>query len=71
MDEEEIKKIKEDLYQYKTLYNILFEENKKLKEDCFKMQNTINELQQKEGKEQTKRGIIYRALRKIYHVIKR
>lgn len=65
---EEVEKIKKDLYRYKTLYEILLEENKTLKENCLNLQNRINELQQKE---RPKRSIIYRGLRKIYHIIKR
>lgn len=68
MNEKEVEKIKKDLYRYKTLYEILLEENRTLKENCLNLKNTVNELQQKEP---PKRCIIYRGLRKIYHIIKR
>lgn len=70
MNEEELKKIKKELYRYKTLYEITTEENKVLKENYVSMQNTLNDLQQKQS-EQNKKSIIYRGLRKIYHIIKR
>ena len=63
-------KLKKDLYRYKTLYEIVVEENKLLKENYINMQNTISQLQQKQ-EEPVKKSIIYRGLRKIYHKIKR
>lgn len=68
MKEHEVEKVKKELYRYKTLYEILLEENKTLKENCLNLQNTVIELQQKES---TKKCFVYRVLRKIYHRIKR
>ena len=69
MNENENKKIKKEIYRYKTLYEILLDENRTLKEKCLNLENRLNELQTK-PEEPSKRSIIYRGLRKIYHIIK-
>lgn len=69
MNEDGIEKLKKDIYRYKTLYEIVLDENRTLKEKCLNLENRVNELQTK-PEESPKRSIIYRVLRKIYHIIK-
>lgn len=61
--------IENELYRYKTLYEILLEENKLLKETNIQLQNIVNENSNTQGEQ--KKSIIYRGLRKVYRLIKR
>lgn len=61
--------IEKELYRYKTLYEIMLEENKLLKETNMQLQNIINESNNTQAEQ--KKSIIYRGLRKVYRLIKR
>lgn len=63
--------MKNDFYRYKTLYEIVLEENKLLKEKNTNLQNIISQLETEKQVEQPKKSIFYRGLRKIYHIVKR
>mgnify|MGYP004640240685 CR=1 FL=1 len=71
MSENEVERVKKELYRYKTLYKIILEENKLLKENNENMQNVISQFEQEEQKKSQERSIIYRGLRKIYHIVKK
>ncbi|MCI8384562.1 MAG: hypothetical protein HFJ33_06885 [Clostridia bacterium] len=62
----------ENFYQYKILYEIVKEENGLLKEENLNLQNKMRQLEEsKKQEEKPKKNIVYRGLRKIYHIVKR
>lgn len=71
MNEEELETLKKELYRYKTLYEIVIEENQLLKEKCTNLENTIYTFERERQQELPKKSFIYKGLRKIYHVVKR
>ena len=65
----------EEIYRYRTLYDIVSKENKLIKETNAELQQKIDQLsiqlEEQKNKEQPKHSIVYRGLRKIYHIVKR
>ena len=71
MENEKIDELKNNLYRYRTLYEIELEENKLLKEQLQNIYQQQAQQAQQQAQEQPKRSIIYRGLRKIYRTVKR
>lgn len=68
---EDIVELNKELYRYKTLYKILLEENNLLKENYRKLELQTSQQSINDNQDNTHKSIVYRGLRKIYHIVKK